>query len=66
MGEPRNGFAIYDSHFCNVFAQYLTLDGPGYYHWRGRQVWDVGDTWTIFSYDSGTTFRITGYNLSLP
>lgn len=65
MGEPRTGFAIYDSTNVTVFAQYQTLDGTGYYHWSGRQVWDNGDTWTIYNYDGSTTWRFTGYELSV-
>lgn len=64
-GVPRQGFALYDSIFANIFAQYFTLDGPGYYHWSGRQVWDNGDTWTFYSYDTGTTWRVTGFELTV-
>ena len=36
------------------------------YHWRGRQVIDVGDDLFCFTGDSGWHFRVTGFQLTLP
>lgn len=63
---PLSGFELYDDAGAAVWALATFAFRQVHYHWRGRQVLDVGDNLFWASGDSGWTWRATGFQLSLP
>lgn len=63
---PLRGFIVIDSSDGVIWGNSMILGGQGTYHWRGRQVIDVGDQATAFTTDTGWGFRASGFQLTLP